>query len=100
MKTRETRVRALGDLRELLSDAETLVGAVDAGYSQESLEGLRDRLKASHGRIAGEYQRLREMVAHGGMRPPDPDLAHACEVLALASGIGTLVRALADRQRV
>ena len=55
----------MGDLRELLSDAETLVGAFDAGYSQESLEALRERLKASHGRIAGGYQRLREKVAHG-----------------------------------
>ena len=99
MKARVSSERALGDLRELLSDAETLVGAVSAGYSEEGLLALRERLKASRGRIAGEYNRLRASLVEGQPRSSDPDLTRACEVLALASGIGSLVGALADRHR-
>ena len=99
MKAKASSDRAIGDLRELLSDAETLVGAVSAGYSEESLHALRERLKASRGRIADEYNRLRGGLIEGRPRGDDPDLLRTCEVLALASGIGTLVGALADRHR-
>jgi len=90
--------KVLDDLRDLLSDAETLVGACAEGYSEESIRALRDRLKASQGRILAEYQRVRESLVSGSARGQDSELSSACEVLALASGIGTLVGALADRQ--
>jgi len=91
--------KVLDDLRDLLSDAETLVGACAEGYSEESVRALRDQLKASQGRILAEYQRVRESMVAGSARDSDSALSSACEVLALASGIGTLVGALADRQQ-
>ncbi len=91
--------QALDDLRDLLIDAETLVGAYTAGYSEESMESLRARLKATQGRITEGYAKAREQVASGSKRAEDTEHLRSCEVLALASGIGTLVGALVDRHK-
>ena len=98
MSLDRTTDNVLDDLRDLLIDAETLIGAYAAGYSDESMEPLRDRLKATQARITAEYSRLREKTT-SEPKHSNRVFSRSCEVLALASGIGTLVGALADRQR-
>ena len=96
MNPNEAANRTLGDLRDMLSDAETLVGACAEGYTEESMAPLRARLKATLGRINDQNRKAREGLQFGGS---DPALLMPCEVLALAAGIGTLVVALADRHK-
>jgi hypothetical protein len=96
LNRKQSTNKTLGHLRDMLLDAETLVGAYEAGYNEESIAPLRDRLKANLGRINDANRRAREELQSGGA---DPGLSHPFEVLALAAGIGTLVVALADRHR-
>ena len=89
--TAETPEQLVTHLRDLLSDAEQLVGNTAGDYLGEKAEAWRARLGAAQERLQELYSTTREKIVDGAKATDRTIRAHPYESLAVALGVGVLI---------
>jgi len=84
-------------LRNMLTEAEQLVGNTAGEYVGEKAEALRERFSAAQERLSELYSAAQEKVVDGAKATDRTIRSHPYESLAIALGVGVLVGALLRR---
>lgn len=87
----------VSNLRNLLSEAEKLVGESAGEYASDKMSALYDRLQTAQERVQELYGVARDKVAAGAQSTDRTIRAHPYESLAIALGIGVLLGAFIRR---
>lgn len=85
-------------LRELLTEAEHLVGDTAGQYVGEKAEAMRERFQAAQERVEELYETARDKVVAGAKTTDTAIRSHPYESLAIALGVGVVIGALLRRR--
>jgi len=88
----------INELRELVSEANTLLASSVSEYSAEALAGLRSRISAVEGRLSEYYRDARKQVIAGARATDRTIREHPYPSLAIALGVGVVVGVLLGRR--
>lgn len=102
MKTRQTTPaqtpeELLQDLRNLVSEAEAMLGDSVKEHSAEALEALRTRFEAAQERLGDLYAGARRKVVAGAHYTDEKIRENPYQSIAIAAGIGVLIGVLLGR---
>jgi ElaB/YqjD/DUF883 family membrane-anchored ribosome-binding protein len=97
-RTAQSPEKLVDNLRDLLSEAEKLVGDASEGASAKA-EELGSRLESAQERLQEYYDNAREKVVSGAKNADKTIRTHPYESLAIALGVGVLIGALINRGR-
>jgi ElaB/YqjD/DUF883 family membrane-anchored ribosome-binding protein len=95
--TAESPEQLVAHLRDLLSEAQGLVGATAGEYVGEKAEAMRERLGAAKERLEELYENARDKVVSGAKSADTTIRSHPYESLAVALGVGVLIGAFMRR---
>ena len=95
--TAESPEQLVTQLRDLLSEAEQLVGGSAGEFVGEKAEAMRERLADAQERLQEIYQNTRDKVVAGAKSTDAAIRSHPYESLAVALGVGVLIGALVRR---
>jgi ElaB/YqjD/DUF883 family membrane-anchored ribosome-binding protein len=102
MKTRngiaESPEQLVTHLRDLLTEAEQLVGDSAGEYAGEKADALRERLSQAQERLQQLYRSTRDKVVAGARSTDTAIRAHPYESMALALGVGLLIGTVVHRR--
>jgi len=85
-------------LRELLHEAEHLVGDSAGQYVGEKAEAMRERFHQAQERLEELYSTARDKVVAGAKTADGAIRSHPYESLAIALGLGVLIGAVMRRR--
>jgi len=85
-------------LREMLHEAEHMVGDTAGQYVGEKAEAMRERLHHAQERLEELYENARDKVVAGAKTTDHAIRTHPYESLAIALGVGVVVGALLRRR--
>lgn len=97
-RTAQSPEKLVGNLRDLLSEAEKLVGDASEGASAKA-EDLHSRLELAQEKLQEYYDTARERVVTTAKTADKTIRSHPYESLAIALGVGVLIGALINRNR-
>jgi ElaB/YqjD/DUF883 family membrane-anchored ribosome-binding protein len=95
--TAETPEQMVSHLRDLLGEAEKMVGGSASEYVGEKAEALRERFSDAQERLSELYHAAQEKVVDSAKTADKTIRAHPYESIAIALGVGVLVGALLRR---
>jgi ElaB/YqjD/DUF883 family membrane-anchored ribosome-binding protein len=95
--TTESPEQLVTHLRDLLAEAEQLVGDSAGEFVGEKTEDMRERLRHAQERLQEYYSTARDKVVAGAKTTDAAIRAHPYESLAVALGVGLLIGALMRR---
>jgi ElaB/YqjD/DUF883 family membrane-anchored ribosome-binding protein len=95
--TTESPEQLVTHLRDLLAEAEQLVGDSAGEFVGEKSEDMRARLQHAQERLQEFYSTARDKVVAGAKSTDATIRSHPYESLAVALGIGLLIGALMRR---
>jgi ElaB/YqjD/DUF883 family membrane-anchored ribosome-binding protein len=95
--TTESPEQLVTHLRDLLAEAEQLVGDTAGEFVGEKAEDMRERLHHAQERLQEFYATTRDKVVAGAKTTDATIRAHPYESLAVALGVGLLIGALMRR---
>ena len=95
--TTESPEQLVAHLRDLLSEAEQLVGDSAGEFIGEKTEAMRERLQHAQERLQEFYSTARDRVISGARTTDATIRSHPYESAAVALGVGILIGALVRR---
>jgi ElaB/YqjD/DUF883 family membrane-anchored ribosome-binding protein len=95
--TAEAPEELLENLRQLVAEAEKLVGE-GGEQAEEAISGLRERFEQAREKVEEMYGVARKKVIVGARRADETIRSHPYESLAITLGIGVLIGALIRRR--
>jgi ElaB/YqjD/DUF883 family membrane-anchored ribosome-binding protein len=95
--TAESPEQLVKHLRELLTEAEHMVGDSAGQYVGEKADALRERFQHAQERLEELYETARDKVVAGAKTTDQAIRSHPYESLAIALGVGVLIGALVRR---
>jgi ElaB/YqjD/DUF883 family membrane-anchored ribosome-binding protein len=93
----QTPEELLQDLRNLISEAEAMVGDSVKEHSAEAVDALRERFEAAQERLTDLYAGARRKVVAGARYTDEKIRENPYQSLAIAAGVGVLVGVLLGR---
>ncbi len=94
----ESPEQLVSHLRDLLTEAEQLVGDSAGEFVGEKADAMRERLSQAQERVQELYRSARDKVVSGARSTDTAIRAHPYESMAVALGVGVLVGALVRRR--
>jgi len=88
----------LDDLRSLVSEAEKMMTDSVVAPTEEAVNTLRERFKATQARLADVYADTKRHVSAGAHYTDETIRAHPYPALAIAVGVGALLGMLIGRR--
>ena len=85
------------DLRNLIAEAEAMLGNSVKEHSAEAIDALRERFDAAQERLAEAYAGARRKVAAGARFADETVRENPYQSIAIAAGLGVLVGVLLGR---
>ena len=98
-RTASSAEEIVENLRELIQEAEQVIGNGVTETSSHVLADLRKRLQVGLDKLNDYYGDARERVVAGARRTDETIRSHPYESLAVALGVGLLVGVLIRRSR-
>lgn len=98
-RTASSAEEIVENLRELIQEAEQVIGNGVTETSSHVLADLRKRLQVGLDKLNDYYGDARERVVAGARRTDETIRSHPYESLAVALGVGILVGVLIRRSR-
>jgi ElaB/YqjD/DUF883 family membrane-anchored ribosome-binding protein len=95
--TTESPEQLVAHLRDLLNEAEQLVGDSAGEFVAEKTEAMRERLQHAQERLQEFYNTTRDRVISGARTTDATIRSHPYESAAVALGVGILIGALVRR---
>jgi ElaB/YqjD/DUF883 family membrane-anchored ribosome-binding protein len=96
--TAQTPTELLNDLKDLVSEAEKMMGDSISEHTADAVGALRARFDATHERLAELYTGARQKVVAGAKCTDEAIRANPYQSLAIAAGVGLLLGVLLGRR--
>jgi ElaB/YqjD/DUF883 family membrane-anchored ribosome-binding protein len=93
----QTPEELLQDLRNLISEAEAMIGDSVKEHSAEAIAALRERFEAAQERVTDLYAAGRRKVVAGAHYTDEKIRENPYQSIAIAAGVGVLVGVLLGR---
>ncbi|WP_438479997.1 DUF883 family protein [Oleiharenicola lentus] len=97
-RTAQSPEKLVGNLRDLLSEAEKLVGDASEGASAKA-EDIHSRIELAQEKLSEYYDIARDKVVSSAKTADKTIRSHPYESLAIALGVGVLIGALIKSNR-
>ena len=94
----ETPAELLAEFKNLVSEAEEMLGDSVSQHSQEAIEAMRERLDAAHERFRAVFNNAKAKVMAGAKCTDTAIRENPYQSLAIAAGVGLLVGVLLGRR--